>query len=255
MANPTTNYSFAMPTNTDLVKDLPADFEIFGQAVDTKIKDLNPETTAGDISYRGSTANAKTRLPIGTANQVLRVNSGATAPEWATVSSGGMTLLSTTTLTGSNTTISSISQDYNELVVYIYDVANNTSNGVFFGRPTNGATGLDVANIGPAQINGDNTVGFLNANGDRLSSDVSGLTRDRTDANNFWEMRLPNYTSTTSYKGYQVIGGYYEVVDGRYEAWFNLGIVRSDSAINALQFIVSGGGSFTSGTVKIYGVK
>ena len=33
MANPTTNYSFAMPTNTDLVKDLPADFEIFGQAV------------------------------------------------------------------------------------------------------------------------------------------------------------------------------------------------------------------------------
>lgn len=75
-----------MPTNTDLVKDLPADFEIFGQAVDTKIKDLNPETTAGDISYRGSTANAKTRLPIGTAGQVLTVNSGATAPEWAAAS-------------------------------------------------------------------------------------------------------------------------------------------------------------------------
>ena len=33
MANPTTNYSFTMPTNTDLVKDLPADFEVFGQAV------------------------------------------------------------------------------------------------------------------------------------------------------------------------------------------------------------------------------
>jgi len=91
MANPTTNYSFAMPTNTDLVKDLPADFETFGQAVDTKIKDLNPETTAGDISYRGSTANAKTRLPIGTAGQVLKVNSGATAPEWGALPSSAPT--------------------------------------------------------------------------------------------------------------------------------------------------------------------
>jgi hypothetical protein len=166
-----------------------------------------------------------------------------------------MTLLSTTSLTGSNTTISSISQDYNELVVYVFDVTNDTSNAVLFGRATNTTTGLDVANIGPGQINGDATVGFFNSNGDRLSSDVSGLTRDRTDGNNFWEMRLPNYTSTTSYKGYQVIGGYYEVVDGRYESWFNLGIVRSDSAINALQFILSGGASFTGGTVKIYGVK
>lgn len=91
MANPTTNYGFVMPTNTDLVKDLPADFDVFGQAVDTKIKDLNPETTAGDISYRGSTANAKTRLGIGTARQVLAVNAGATAPEWVPSASSTLT--------------------------------------------------------------------------------------------------------------------------------------------------------------------
>jgi hypothetical protein len=82
MANPTTNYSFAMPTNTDLVKDLPADFDIFGQAVDTKIKDLNPGTTAGDVDYYTS-STAKARLAIGTAGQVLTVNSGATAPQWS----------------------------------------------------------------------------------------------------------------------------------------------------------------------------
>ncbi len=96
MANPTTNYSFAMPTNTDLVKDLPADFDIFGQAVDDRIKALNPETTAGDISYRASTANAKSRLAIGTAGQVLRVNSGATAPEWANPSGAGLVHINTT---------------------------------------------------------------------------------------------------------------------------------------------------------------
>lgn len=38
-------------------------------------------TTAGDIVY-ATGANALARLGIGTANQVLRVNSGATAPEW-----------------------------------------------------------------------------------------------------------------------------------------------------------------------------
>lgn len=42
-------------------------------------------TTQGDLLYRGATTGE--RLPIGTAGQVLRVNSGATAPEWATVSS------------------------------------------------------------------------------------------------------------------------------------------------------------------------
>jgi len=37
MANPTTNYGWQMPTPTDLVTDLPADFEVFGQAVDNSL--------------------------------------------------------------------------------------------------------------------------------------------------------------------------------------------------------------------------
>jgi hypothetical protein len=41
-------------------------------------------TTAGDTIYRNATVPA--RLGIGTAGQVLTVNSGATAPEWTTVS-------------------------------------------------------------------------------------------------------------------------------------------------------------------------
>ena len=87
MANPTTNYGWVLPTNTDLVTDLPADFEIALQGVDTTTKALNPETTTGDISYRSSVANTNTRLALGTAGQVLTVNTGATAPEWATAPS------------------------------------------------------------------------------------------------------------------------------------------------------------------------
>ena len=40
MANPTSNFGWQMPTSTDLVTDLPADFEVFGQAVDTDFVDL-----------------------------------------------------------------------------------------------------------------------------------------------------------------------------------------------------------------------
>ena len=44
-------------------------------------------TTAGDIIYGGA-SGAGTRLAIGTANQLLRVNAGATAPEYASTLSG-----------------------------------------------------------------------------------------------------------------------------------------------------------------------
>ena len=76
MTNPTSNYSFQMPTSTDLVTDLPADFEVFGQAVDTRLKALQPGTTLGDLAYSSATANTNTRLPIGTSGQVLAVSGG-----------------------------------------------------------------------------------------------------------------------------------------------------------------------------------
>jgi hypothetical protein len=47
----------------------------------------NPMTTTGDVIY-SSPGSTPVRLGIGTANQVLTVNSGATAPEWKTPSSG-----------------------------------------------------------------------------------------------------------------------------------------------------------------------
>ena len=44
-------------------------------------------TTAGDIVH-ATAANVLARLAIGSANQLLRVNAGATAPEWASTLSG-----------------------------------------------------------------------------------------------------------------------------------------------------------------------
>ena len=52
---------------------------------------VNPMTTTGDVIY-SSSGTTPARLGIGTAGQVLTVNSGATAPEWAAPAGGGKVL-------------------------------------------------------------------------------------------------------------------------------------------------------------------
>ncbi len=44
-----------MPTNTDLVSQLPADFEVFGQAVDTSLADLKGGTTGQVLAKNSNT--------------------------------------------------------------------------------------------------------------------------------------------------------------------------------------------------------
>ena len=56
MSNPTSNFGWQMPTATDLVTDLPADFEVFGQAVDSSLADLKGGTT-GQILAKNTNAD------------------------------------------------------------------------------------------------------------------------------------------------------------------------------------------------------
>ena len=55
MANPTTYFGWVMPTTTDLVTDLPADFNVFGQGVDTSMQDLLGGTTGQVLSKTSNT--------------------------------------------------------------------------------------------------------------------------------------------------------------------------------------------------------
>jgi hypothetical protein len=55
MTNPTSNFGWQMPTSTDLVTDLPADFETFGQAVDTSLAELKGGTTGQVLSKTSNT--------------------------------------------------------------------------------------------------------------------------------------------------------------------------------------------------------
>ena len=86
-----------MPTATDLVTDLPADFEVFGQAVDTQMK-TNADaatqkatlTTKGDI-YAATGTSTPARLAVGANNLVLTADSTtATGLKWAAAGGGAL---------------------------------------------------------------------------------------------------------------------------------------------------------------------
>ena len=136
----TTNYSWTTPDDTDLVKDGAAAIRTLGSSADTTVGNLNPGTTAGDIDYY-TTSTAKARVAIGTVGQVLAVNSGATAPEWVTVSSGGITLL-TETVASANSSISftGISSSYKQLLL-VWDGINHSTTGSIFSLRINNSSG------------------------------------------------------------------------------------------------------------------
>lgn len=75
MSNPTANFGWVMPTSTDLVTDLPADFAVFGQGVDTSMADLLGGTTGQILSK-----NSSTNMDLVWIDNDLRVNSPINAP-------------------------------------------------------------------------------------------------------------------------------------------------------------------------------
>lgn len=75
MSNPTSNFGWVMPTSTDLVTDLPADFAVFGQGVDTSMGDLLGGTT-GQILVK----NSNTNMDFVWSNNDVQINSPLNAP-------------------------------------------------------------------------------------------------------------------------------------------------------------------------------
>lgn len=82
--NATTNVREPVGSNGQVVTADSAQASGIKWATPLTFDQLAPTTTQGDIIFRNATVNA--RLAVGTALQQLRVNAGATAPEWFTPS-------------------------------------------------------------------------------------------------------------------------------------------------------------------------
>ena len=268
-----------MPTNTDLVSQLPADFEVFGQAVDTTLMDLkggttgqvlkkntntdmdfvwaadsagmtNPMTTTGDTIY-SSSGSTPARLGIGTTGQVLAVSAGL--PAWTTPASGSMTLINSggTTLTGSLVTISSIPATYKDLKIEVKNYRPATSNEFLRMR-----VNLDTT----ADVYGGRTLGLYDANElwasyGYTSWDISVSMTSTADNQGYFVVYLNDYANTTTFKVAQntSIANATTNPTTAYASNSQNLFYKPTTAINSVSFLTSSG-NMTSGTAYVYGV-
>lgn len=242
MANPTTNYGWVLPTSTDLVTDLPADFDVALQGVDTRLKALQPGTTLGDLAYSSATANTNTRLGIGTAGQVLTVAAGV--PSWATASSGGMTVIASGSLSGTAVALTSIPATYKHLQLVMRNFQRSTDGLCALRFNNDSATRYALtASTGVADEAFSSTAGRLTD--DQDSATGSGLViADIYDYANTTTWKISHSKAMTNFTTGGTSANYYE-----YKTMFN-----QTGAISQINILLTTG-TFTGGTYILYGVQ
>jgi hypothetical protein len=209
-------------------------------------------TTAGDLLY-GTAADTVARLGIGTASQVLAVNSGATAPEWVTpAAGGGFTEISSTSPSGVSTvTFSSIPATYKHLVVSVKNLKIATPNFLDLRVRFNGITSTDYVFYAIKVI--ANSVTGATA-GSQTAMRFGDTTADATNnfRNLFGEIWIYNYAvahnpSITGQMSGAVSGG-----DRAYSTF--RGLLDSQQAVTSITLFDNGSQNFTGGTIYLYGV-
>jgi len=281
MATTTTNFGWDIPQSTDLVKDGATAIAALGQDIDTSMNGLRGGTTGQVLSKTSGTDMAFTwvaqddsnaiqnsivdakgdliaatandtpaRLAVGTNGQVLTADStAATGIKWATAATGGMTLLSTTTLSGSSTNIS-VTTGYKNLRIIISGATANAGGSSFVIRPNNASSAC--AYTGSKYSGNASALSYSTTEFELLAFGGSL----ETDSENAWMVDIYNYDQSTYVKSMQASGYWKQVYQGntRRNAMDSGGGYYATTAITSVALALIGGNTFSSGQVLIYGV-
>jgi len=159
----------------------------------------------------------------------------------------GMTLLSTTTLTGTSVVVSSINQTYNYLQVFITGIDFSAADHMLI-RPNSATSNMNNAVVSTASGTAVTSTTRWNpsqARNVRATSNEGVVILD-----------IYNYASTTAWKTANWNATFFDDTSSTNTAFFGYGIYSSTDAITSLQFRTdSGTNTFDGGTIKIYGVK
>jgi hypothetical protein len=284
MATTTPNFGWPVPTSTDLVKDGATAIEALGDSIDASLLDLKGGTSGQVLSKNSNTdmdftwvtsddanaiqntivdakgdliaasaADTPARLAVGTNGQVLTADSTeATGLKWATATSGGLTLLSTTTMNSGTTTqtVSGIAGGYKNLQIVLTQ-GRDSATSVGWDFRLNGDTGSNYAQGWTGQYWGGTDQGVaLTTNtylGLRTSNSTDGLKQS------YMVLNIYDYTNggmtLCDWKALSHDGG----AGATYTYTTGLLAYKASAAITSLS-IINRGANWVSGTIKVYGV-
>ena len=196
----------------------------------------------------------------------MQVNSGATAPEWATPTSGGFTLI-TETVASANASIdfTSISGSYKHLLLIWDGLKHSTTGSQFTVRLNNdsssiyntrevGGTGSTLLNIaGSSETSmggvGSGGLGFMG-----VAANVSS-TSVNAPMGVLW---IYDYASASKFKQFSATVGFFNNTTSAQANFTANGVYNSTTAITEINIVrLSGAATLTNDTstsIRLYGV-